>query len=343
MIAGMRFPGITSRGQMSRLPMQYGHEASDEEDDLDCLPQSDIDSSRSAQSDDYCIRPEPILPLSEVDSASVGSASPSRHSGVLAGFGLVGSDLSEFAVGETDDDSDRDSDSDGEISNVNNLDYEDEDTCDSEVLLPPQLPSVSEEKLQEIWPLGDAAFAIFTCPITHDVMTDPVVSADGYTYERAAIARWFETSRKSPVTGQTLPHADLVPNQSVRTLLKMLIDMTEKEQALTSENNALQRKPSASNAVKISRSTGSTSVLSDSSDSNWFGSCESRRQMSERESDPKMTGQTGQTGQVSTRDRKAKLSGSACPGQMDRRNAAGSASASSSSSSSSSSGCQIRG
>ncbi len=46
----------------------------------------------------------------------------------------------------------------------------------------------------------------------------------------------------------------------------------------------------------------------------------------ERESDPKVTGQTGQ---VSTRDRKAKLSGSACPGQMDRRNAAGSASASS--------------
>lgn len=33
-------------------------------------------------------------------------------------------------------------------------------------------------------------------------------------------------SRKSPVTGQTLPHTELVPNQSVRTLLKTLIDMT---------------------------------------------------------------------------------------------------------------------
>ncbi|CAK0819269.1 unnamed protein product, partial [Prorocentrum cordatum] len=78
-----------------------------------------------------------------------------------------------------------------------------------------------------VWPLGDATFGIFTCPITHDVMTDPVVSADGYTYERAAISRWFRASTKSPVTGQTLPHTDLVPNQSVRTLLKTLIEKAE--------------------------------------------------------------------------------------------------------------------
>ncbi|CAE8713155.1 unnamed protein product [Polarella glacialis] len=101
-----------------------------------------------------------------------------------------------------------------------------DDESYDEVPNPPQLPAVPEEKLQEAWTLGDASFQIFLCPITHDVMTDPVVSADGYTYERSAISRWFETSRKSPVTGQSLPHTDLVANHSVRTLLKMLIDMT---------------------------------------------------------------------------------------------------------------------
>merc|ERR1719454_2216829 len=112
-------------------------------------------------------------------------------------------------------------DSDGELSNLGSEEDDDDDPEEGfeEVPNPPQLQAVAEERLQEVWPLGDQSFSIFICPITHDVMTDPVVGADGYTYERAAISRWFETSRKSPVTGQSLPHTDLVPNHSVRTLM----------------------------------------------------------------------------------------------------------------------------
>ena len=29
------------------------------------------------------------------------------------------------------------------------------------------------------------------CPISHDVMLDPVVAADGHTYERAQIEKWL--------------------------------------------------------------------------------------------------------------------------------------------------------
>ena len=50
------------------------------------------------------------------------------------------------------------------------------------------------------------------CPITGLPMIDPVVAADGHTYERGAIARWFQTSDKSPMTGSFLPHKELVPN-----------------------------------------------------------------------------------------------------------------------------------
>jgi hypothetical protein len=50
------------------------------------------------------------------------------------------------------------------------------------------------------------------CPITGEPMIDPVVAADGHTYERFAIARWLHESDKSPLTGSILPHKSLVPN-----------------------------------------------------------------------------------------------------------------------------------
>lgn len=160
-------------------------------------------------------------------SGSAPRSPPSRRDSRLHELGLadsISSDAPEYLGDDTDDDS-HETESDGELSNASTLDPEEDEV--EEVPHPPQLPAVTEERLQDVWPLGDASFNIFLCPITHDVMTDPVVSADGYTYERSAIARWFETSRKSPVTGQLLPHAELVPNHSVRTLLKTLIDLTD--------------------------------------------------------------------------------------------------------------------
>lgn len=50
------------------------------------------------------------------------------------------------------------------------------------------------------------------CPITGFPMIDPVVAADGHTYERGAIARWLTTSNRSPMTGSILPHKNLVTN-----------------------------------------------------------------------------------------------------------------------------------
>lgn len=153
---------------------------------------------------------------------------PSHVASRLMDIGIFDLEFStpDFGGDDHTDDS-HETDSDGELTINPDDDEEELDDEFDDVPNPPQLPTVTEERLQEVWPLGDQSFSIFICPITHDVMTDPVVSADGYTYERSAIARWFETSRKSPVTGQALPHTDLVANHSVRTLLKMLIDMTE--------------------------------------------------------------------------------------------------------------------
>jgi len=50
------------------------------------------------------------------------------------------------------------------------------------------------------------------CPISGQPMKEPVVAADGHTYEKKAIARWLRKSDISPLTGQQLPHKELVPN-----------------------------------------------------------------------------------------------------------------------------------
>ncbi len=45
-----------------------------------------------------------------------------------------------------------------------------------------------------------------------DIMSDPVVASDGFTYEREAIEKWFKTSSNSPHTGALLQHKILIPN-----------------------------------------------------------------------------------------------------------------------------------
>ena len=62
--------------------------------------------------------------------------------------------------------------------------------------------------------VGDS---LFTCPITQEVMTDPVVAADGYTYDRSAITKWLATHATSPMTNAKLPHKELTPNHALRS------------------------------------------------------------------------------------------------------------------------------
>eukprot|EP00996_Jenningsia_fusiforme_P000261 NODE_1213_length_1637_cov_31.637909_g1078_i0.p1 GENE.NODE_1213_length_1637_cov_31.637909_g1078_i0~~NODE_1213_length_1637_cov_31.637909_g1078_i0.p1 ORF type:complete len:524 (-),score=91.01 NODE_1213_length_1637_cov_31.637909_g1078_i0:66-1520(-) len=58
----------------------------------------------------------------------------------------------------------------------------------------------------------------FCCPITQQVMEDPVFTADGHTFERSAIEQYFnsQTITNSPVTGLPLVSAALVPNHALR-------------------------------------------------------------------------------------------------------------------------------
>ncbi|GMH36005.1 hypothetical protein BSKO_03873 [Bryopsis sp. KO-2023] len=57
----------------------------------------------------------------------------------------------------------------------------------------------------------------FICPITQDVMEDPVVASDGFTYERIAIQRWMTKTATSPMTRQRLQHRHLYTNMLLRS------------------------------------------------------------------------------------------------------------------------------
>ena len=59
------------------------------------------------------------------------------------------------------------------------------------------------------------------CPIgLHSAMTDPVIAADGFSYQRENIVQWFRTGNlRSPMTGALLPNTDLMENLTLRTLI----------------------------------------------------------------------------------------------------------------------------
>jgi ankyrin repeat protein len=57
------------------------------------------------------------------------------------------------------------------------------------------------------------------CPITQELMVDPVVCGDGHTYERVAIAEWFATGKlRSPTTNEPLASQLMLANHAVRRL-----------------------------------------------------------------------------------------------------------------------------
>ena len=64
----------------------------------------------------------------------------------------------------------------------------------------------------------------FFCSITLDVMQDPVLAADGFSYERGAIEDWFAKGhRTSPKTGAQIAHTELQPNLAIRNLIQHAI------------------------------------------------------------------------------------------------------------------------
>ncbi|VAI75537.1 unnamed protein product [Triticum turgidum subsp. durum] len=59
----------------------------------------------------------------------------------------------------------------------------------------------------------------FLCPITLEIMTDPVIVASGQTYERRSIQKWLDSGERTcPKMRQPLAHLSLAPNYALKNL-----------------------------------------------------------------------------------------------------------------------------
>ncbi|KAL3654781.1 hypothetical protein CASFOL_000567 [Castilleja foliolosa] len=82
--------------------------------------------------------------------------------------------------------------------------------------------------------------ADFRCPISLDLMRDPVVASTGQTYDRPSISAWIESGHATcPKTGQALAHTQLIPNLA----LKNLIAMWCRDQRIPFESTEINIKP----------------------------------------------------------------------------------------------------
>ncbi len=65
----------------------------------------------------------------------------------------------------------------------------------------------------------------FLCPITQEVMLDPVVAADGQSYQRESITEWLRRGkRKSPLNGSNLSSTILYDNVALRNVIRDFVE-----------------------------------------------------------------------------------------------------------------------
>ena len=97
--------------------------------------------------------------------------------------------------------------------------------------------------------------AEFFCPISGEIMVDPVCTMDGEVFERSAIERWLKNHCSNPLTGAPLPAAHVVPNNSLAKLIK----------ASGALDAVPESQPPVSNAPSTARPTSKTGAPTQSS------------------------------------------------------------------------------
>jgi len=97
--------------------------------------------------------------------------------------------------------------------------------------------------------------SFFCCPISLELMEDPVVDEHGHTYDRSHIIRWLKANgNRSPLNNLLVDPASLKPNFAIRDA----IDLFKKEHAI--QGRPLPQAAAASSAAPITISSISITV-----------------------------------------------------------------------------------
>ena len=77
------------------------------------------------------------------------------------------------------------------------------------------------------------------CPITGEIMTNPVITPKGHSYEKNAILQWLKTKKTSPLTGEYLSADLLSENRALKSTIDLIIPFIKK-QKMKSDNHITQ-------------------------------------------------------------------------------------------------------
>ncbi len=108
---------------------------------------------------------------------------------------------------------------------------------------------------------------ILICPITQQIMTDPVTDRDGNTYDRAAIMQWMATNSTSPITRRPMTAAELVPNRIVRELLEAAASSGQMTYSAPTPSSAAAAAASVPSVVQRSADNITAVIVLDASSS----------------------------------------------------------------------------
>ena len=94
-------------------------------------------------------------------------------------------------------------------------------TGESKAGSPPRAPAATHDVNVDDLPVAEQIPYDYCCPLTYELFVDPVITADGQTYERGFIQDWIDRGNNtSPITGLALAHTGLVENIALRNVVQ---------------------------------------------------------------------------------------------------------------------------
>ncbi|KAJ3693909.1 hypothetical protein LUZ60_009389 [Juncus effusus] len=101
----------------------------------------------------------------------------------------------------------------------------------------------------------------FRCPISLELMQDPVIVSTGQTYERSCIQKWLDAGHKTcPKTQQNLTHTALTPNFILKSLISQWCESNGLEPPKPAKSASHDKKPGKSPASDCDH-TGIASLM----------------------------------------------------------------------------------
>ena len=82
----------------------------------------------------------------------------------------------------------------------------------------------------------------FICPITTEIMKDPVILTDGHVYEKSAIKKWLQNNNTSPLTKINVDKDILIPCFVLRKQIQEYLEKSNKNVVQQQSNNKTYNK-----------------------------------------------------------------------------------------------------